>query len=80
MLNMTLSDLDNKKLIVSNYCSIYTVCNEANEQNALKKAIESNNEEIKLFKRYIVEYPKNSKYWQDRLKEAENKTFKIMMW
>lgn len=72
--------LKNKKLIVSNYCNIYTFCEEGKEQEGLNKAIQANEKDISLYQKHLVNYPERADYWKEQLEQAQNKTYSVMTW
>ena len=72
--------LESKKLIVSNYCSVYTFCEKGKEQEGLNKAKEANEKDISLYKEHLRNYPENANYWKKQLELAQNKIYSVMTW
>ena len=66
-----------KVIVNTNKMSVYTFCNEDNEQEKLNKAIESNNKDMETWSTNCIKYPD----WEDSkkyLQEAQKASYKIM--
>jgi hypothetical protein len=71
-------DLNEKVIVNLNGMQIYTFCNETNENEALKRAIDAYEEGYIKCNENASDYPTNEEYWINQANEYRKANFVIM--